>query len=60
MREEYGAQLMEAQGVVMVVMKEYIAVPDRLLDNPRELQTIFDESVEYAQTLKPKPTKTKH
>lgn len=48
---------MESQGVVM---KEYIAVSDRLLDNPRELQTIFDESVEYAQTLKPKPTKTKH
>jgi TfoX/Sxy family transcriptional regulator of competence genes len=38
-------------------MKEYVAVPDVLLENTKELQKYFEFSYEYAKTLKPKPTK---
>ncbi len=41
-------------------MKEYAAVPDALLENTKELQKYLDLSYQYAQTLKPKPTKKKH
>ncbi len=39
------------------VMKEYVAVPDALLKNTKELQKYLEFSYEYARTLKPKPTK---
>jgi len=38
-------------------MKEYVAVPDTLLGKTKELQKYLDLSYEYANTLKPKPTK---
>jgi len=41
------------------VMKEYVAVPDSLLEDTRELQKYLDASYEYAKTLKAKPTKKK-
>ena len=55
--KKYKTSLFEAYGTVM---KEYVAVSDNLLANPKELQKYLDLSFEYAKTLKPKPTKKKH
>jgi TfoX/Sxy family transcriptional regulator of competence genes len=54
--KKYKTTLFEAYGAVM---KEYVAVPDSLLENTKELGKYFDLSYEYAKTLKPKPTKKK-
>jgi TfoX/Sxy family transcriptional regulator of competence genes len=54
--KKYKTTLFEAYGTVM---KEYVAVPDALLKKPRELQPYFAMSLEYAKTLKAKPTKKK-
>ncbi|MGP0020096.1 MAG: TfoX/Sxy family protein [Candidatus Sulfotelmatobacter sp.] len=55
--KQYKTTLFEAYGAVM---QEYVAVPDRLLENTKELQKYLDASYEYAKTLQPKPTKKKH
>ena len=52
--KKYKTKLFEAYGTVM---KEYVAVPDSLLPNTKELQKYLEASYEYAKTLKPKPTK---
>lgn len=52
--KKYKATLFEAYGVVQ---KEYVAVPDALLKNTRELRKYFELSWQYVQTLKPKPSK---
>lgn len=54
--KKYKTTLFEAYGTVM---KEYVAVPDNLLEKTKELKKYLDLSYEYAQTLKPKPTKKK-
>lgn len=54
--KKYSAGLFEAYGTVM---KEYVAVPDTLLKNTKELKKYLDLSYEYAKTLKPKPTTKK-
>jgi len=54
--KKYKTTLFEAYGTVM---KEYVAVPDALLKNTKELQKYLDLSYAYAKTLKPKPTKKK-
>lgn len=54
--QKYKTRLFEAYGVVM---KEYVAVPDALLPKTQELRPYLQLSYEYAQTLKPKPTKKK-
>jgi len=54
--KKYKTTLFEAYGAVM---REYVAVPDRLLDNTKELQKYLEVSYQYAKTLKPKPTKKK-
>ena len=41
------------------IMKEYVAVPDALLKNTKELQKYLELSYEYVKTLKPKPSKRK-
>jgi TfoX/Sxy family transcriptional regulator of competence genes len=51
---KYKTTLFEAYGVVQ---KEYVTVPDSLLANTKELKRYFELSVEYAKSLKPKPTK---
>ena len=53
---KYKTTLFKAYGTVM---KEYVAVPDALLEKTKELQKYLELSYEYAKTLKPKPTKTK-
>jgi TfoX/Sxy family transcriptional regulator of competence genes len=54
--KKYKTTLFEAYGAVM---KEYVAVPDELLQKTPELKKYFDLSYEYAKTLKPKPTARK-
>lgn len=52
--KKYKTQLCEQHGTVM---KEYAAVPDRLLKKTSELQHYFELSFDYVRSLKPKPTK---
>lgn len=54
--KKYKTKLFEAYGAVM---KEYVAVPDALLKNTKELQKYMALSYEYAKTLKPKASKKK-
>jgi TfoX/Sxy family transcriptional regulator of competence genes len=54
--KKYKTTLFKAYGVVM---KEYVAVPDELLKNTKELQKYLELSYEYVKTLKPKPTTKK-
>ena len=54
--KKYNTTLFEAYGTVM---KEYVAVPDALLQKTAELKKYFDLSYEYAKTLRPKPTTKK-
>ena len=53
---KYKTTLFEAYGVIQ---KEYVTVPDSLLRKTDELRKYFDLSYQYAQTLKPKPSKKK-
>ena len=55
--KKYKSALFEAYGAVM---KEYVAVPDALLQQTKELQKYVALSYAYAQTLKPKPSRKKH
>ena len=52
--KKYVTTLMESQGAIM---KEYVAVPENLLKNTKELKKYLDISYEYVKTLKPKPQK---
>ena len=54
--EKYNTQLLVSYGAVM---KEYVEVPDDLLENIDELKPYLDMSYTYVQTLKPKPDKKK-
>ena len=53
-RKKLKTSLFEAYGTVM---KEYVAVADKLLTKTKELKKYLELSYSYAQTLKPKPTK---
>ena len=53
---KYKTTLFEAYGAVQ---REYVTVPDALLTNTKELQKYFELSWQYAQTLKPKPSRQK-
>jgi TfoX/Sxy family transcriptional regulator of competence genes len=52
----FGTRLHEAYGIVQ---KEYVDVPDTLLDDTSQLASWFASSYEYASGLKPKPTTRK-
>jgi hypothetical protein len=54
--KKYKTTLFEAYGAVM---KEYVAVPDALLENTKELKKHLEASYEYAKMLKAKPSKKK-
>lgn len=54
--KQYKARLFEAYGVVM---KEYVAVPEDLLKNTKELKKYLALSYNYAKTLKAKPATRK-
>ena len=38
------------------VLKEYVVIPDQLMNSPKELKKYFELSYAYAKTLKAKPT----
>lgn len=54
--EKYNTTLDEQYGSVM---KEYVRVPDDLLEKTEELQAYLELSYAYVQSLKPKPTTKK-
>src|SRR5262249_27419302 len=54
--KKHKTKLFEAYGAVM---PEYVAVPDSLLANAKEMQKYLRTSYEYAKTLKQKPSKKK-
>ncbi len=54
--EKYDAQPLTNYGAVI---REYVEVPDDLLERTDELAPYLAMSHEYVQTLKPKPTKKK-
>jgi TfoX/Sxy family transcriptional regulator of competence genes len=54
--KKYKTTLFEAYGCVM---KEYVAVPDAMLNNTKELKKYLEFSYEYSKTLKPKPIRKK-
>jgi hypothetical protein len=54
--KKYKTTLFEAYGIIQ---KEYVTVPEALLGNTKELKKYFDLSWQYAQTLKPKPSKAR-
>jgi|SRR6516162_9860220 len=54
--KKYKARLCEQYGIIQ---KEYVEVPDALLQNTSELKKYFDISYAYVSTLKPKPTTKK-
>jgi hypothetical protein len=51
--EKYHAHLAVNYGIVQ---KEFVVVPDGLLQNTGELMPYFDISYNYVNTLKPKPS----
>ena len=52
--QKHKTKLCEAHGTVL---KEYVAVPGKLLKETIALTAYFKESLEYVQSLKPKATK---
>ena len=51
--EKYNTTLVYSYGIIQ---KEYVTVPDGLLQNLDELKPYFELSYQYANSLKPKPT----
>lgn len=54
--KSYNSNLMEQHGRTM---KEYVEIPDDLLQNTQELSDYLHKSLAYVSSLKPKPTKKK-
>ena len=52
--EKYNTTLVYSYGIIQ---KEYVTVPDSLLQNIDEMKPYFDLSYQYASSLKPKATK---
>jgi hypothetical protein len=53
-REAFNTSLLESYGTVM---KEYVAVPDAMLEETEALEPYLRMSYEYVTSLKPKATK---
>jgi len=51
--DKYNTKLVEQYGIIQ---KEYVVVPDQLLENTEELKRYFDISYNYTSSLKPNPT----
>jgi hypothetical protein len=51
--DKYKTSLVEQYGIIQ---KEYVVVPDHLLENTDELKHYFEISYNYTSSLKPKPT----
>ncbi|HYD22252.1 MAG TPA: hypothetical protein VEB40_12305 [Flavipsychrobacter sp.] len=53
---KHKASLCEAHGTVL---KEYVAVPEKLFKKKDQMKDYFRISLNYVKSLKPKPTKKK-
>jgi len=51
---KFNTRLCEANGAIL---KEYVSVPGELFINTKMMKKYFDQSYEYAKSLKPKPSK---
>lgn len=40
-------------------MKEYVCIPESMMENPESVLHYLDRSIDYINTLKPKPSKKK-
>ena len=54
--KKFESKLMEQHGRIM---KEYVLVPDELLQETEVLSKFLQKSFDYVSSLKPKPTKKK-
>jgi len=54
---KYNSELLVTYGTVM---KEYVAVPDELLEDAQRLLPYLEQSYAYAKTLKPQQRKRKN
>ena len=54
---KYDSELLVTYGTVM---KEYVAVPDELLEDAQRLLPYLEQSYAYAKTLKPQQRKRKN
>ncbi len=54
--DKYKTTLVHQYGIIQ---KEYVTVPDSLLQNTDELKPYFVAGYEYVKGLKPKPAKSK-
>jgi len=54
--QKYNTTLVTAYGIVQ---KEYVTVPDSLLEQTSDLKPWFEKSYTYVSSLKPKPAKGK-
>jgi hypothetical protein len=54
--KKYKTTLFEAYGAVM---PEFVTVPDSLLKDTKTLRKYFELSVQYVESLKPKPSRKK-
>lgn len=54
--QTFDTQLMEQHGRIM---KEYVSVPDTLLNDVEKLSKYLEKSFNYTAALKPKPMKKK-
>lgn len=54
--QKFNSKLMAQYGAVM---KEYIVIPQKLLEDTSELLKYLYKSFDYVSALKPKPTKRK-
>ena len=52
--KKYKTTLVAAYGIVR---KEYVVVPDKLLENTKKLKPYFDMSFKYVSSLKPNAAK---
>ena len=53
-KKEHDTTIFKSYGAVM---KDYVRVPDQMLDNLQLLSKYLDESYEYVMSLKPNPRK---
>ncbi len=54
--EQHQGKVMEQHGRIM---KEYVEVPEKIIDQIEEMSQYFQKSIDYVSSLKPKTTKQK-
>ena len=52
--KEFNGKIMEQHGRTM---KEYVEIPENLLENTEQISIYLEKSLEYTSSLKPKPSK---